>query len=176
MIQCAIANLTETTFFQWRLSAKSAPEVPRFIVIGFQTAKINNQEQNPAIFDYINVSKISVSLNSIKYPKTYYRISFDKYQFSRIYGDAAIFRSKFYNIPPSVSNPNIFSGEYKDLYPLFFIDVSKQTDSLQYSTTDIQIEVETTVNIPAETIGYAVLLSDRLAHFQSDGSKFSFEY
>ena len=81
MIQCAIANLTETTFFQWRLSAKSAPEVPRFIVIGFQTAKINNQEQNPAIFDHINVSKISVSLvlNSIKYPKTDYRISFDKY-------------------------------------------------------------------------------------------------
>ena len=77
MIQCAIANLTETTFFQWRLSAKSAPEVPRFIVIAFQTAKTNNQEQNPAIFDHINVSKISVSLNSVKYPKTDYRISFD---------------------------------------------------------------------------------------------------
>ena len=78
MIQCATAQVTETPSFNWRLSAKTSPEVPRFIIVGFQTGKNNNQEANP--------------------------------------------------------------------------------------------------NPPANTIGYAVLLSDRLAHFQSDGKKFSFEY
>ena len=75
-----------------------------------------------------------------------------------------------------VSNPNFTPAEFKDLYTLFLFDVSKQTDRLQNSSTDIQIEVNFIPNAPANTVGYAVLLSDRLAHFQSDGSKFSFEY
>ena len=76
-----------------------------------------------------------------------------------------------------ISNPNVQNpAEYKDLYPLFLFDVSKQSDRLQYSTTDIQINVDFDPNPPANTIGYAVLLSDRLANFQSDGKKFSFEY
>ena len=36
MIQCDTAALPETTSFSWRLSVKSSPEVPRFIIVGFQ--------------------------------------------------------------------------------------------------------------------------------------------
>ena len=32
MIQCATAQVTETPSFNWRLSAKTSPEVPRFII------------------------------------------------------------------------------------------------------------------------------------------------
>ena len=176
MIQCVSTQVTETASFNWRISAKSSPEVPRFIIVGFQTNKNNRQVANPALFVNVNVQSINVSLNSVKYPKTDYRISFTRHQFSRVYGDAALFRSKFFNMNELVSNPNFTPAEFKDLYTLFLFDVSKQTDRLQYSTTDIQIEVNFIPNAPANTVGYAVLLSDRLAHFQSDGSKFSFEY
>ena len=163
MIQCVSTQVTETATFNWRLSAKSSPEVPRFIIVGFQTNNNNRQEANPALFDNVNFKSINVSLNSVKYPKTDYRISFTRNQFSRVYGDAALFRSKFFNMSELVSNPNFTPAEYKDLYTLFLFDVSKQTDRLQYSTTDIQIEVNFIPNEPANTVG---LLSDRLAHFQ----------
>ena len=176
MIQCATAQVTETPSFKWRLSAKTSPEVPRFIIVGFQTNKNNRQVVNPAIFDYVNVKSIYVTLNSVRYPKNDYKISFTRNQFSRVYGDAALFRTKFFNMSELISNPNFTPAEYKDLYTLFLFDVSKQSDRLQYSTTDIQINVDFEPNPPANTIGYAVLLSDRLAHFQSDGKKFSFEY
>ena len=176
MIQCATAQITETPTFNWRLSAKTSPEVPRFIIVGFQTGKNNNQQTNPALFDHVNVKSIHCTLNSVRYPKTDYKISFPRYQFSRVYGDAALFRTFFFNMNELISNPNFTPAEYKDLYPLFVFDVSKQSDRLQYSTTDIQINVDFDPNPPANTIGYAVLLSDRLAHFQSDGKKFSFEY
>ena len=39
-----------------------------------------------------------------------------------------------------ISNPNISSSDYKDLYPLFLFDVSKQSERLKYSITDIQIK------------------------------------
>ena len=176
MIQCATAQVTETPSFNWRLSAKTSPEVPRFIIVDFQTGKNNNQQANPALFDNVNVKTIHCTLNSVRYPKTDYKISFPRHQFSRVYGDAALFRSKFFNMNELISNPNFTPGEYSNLYTLFVFDVSKQSDRLQYSTTDIQINVDFEPNPPANTIGYAVLLSDRLAHFQSDGAKFSFEY
>ena len=42
MIQCDTASVPRTTSFSWRLSVKSSPEVPRFIIVGFQTNKSNN--------------------------------------------------------------------------------------------------------------------------------------
>ena len=176
MIQCATAQITESPTFNWQLSAKTSPEVPRFIIIGFQTGKNNNQEANPAVFDHVNVKGIHCTLNSVRYPKTDYKISFPRFQFSRVYRDAALFRTKFFNMNELISNPNFTPTEYNDLYPLFVFDVSKQSERLQYSTTDIQINIDFEPNPPANTIGYAVLLSDPLAYFQSDGQKFYFDY
>ena len=66
MIQCDTASIPRATSFNWRLSVKSSPEVPRFIIVGFQNNKSNNQEQNPSIFDNVAVSNIYVMLNSIR--------------------------------------------------------------------------------------------------------------
>ena len=95
MIQCDSASITQALSFSWRLSVKSSPEVPGFIIVGFQTNKINNQEQNPSIFNNVNVSNIYVMLNSIRYPTADYNISFLAQKFSRVYGDVAEFRTKF---------------------------------------------------------------------------------
>ena len=75
-----------------------------------------------------------------------------------------------------ISNPNFTPLEYKNLYPLFLFDVSKQSENLKYSTTDIQIKMHFSANVPANTQAYAVIISDRLINFQSDGNKFSVVY
>ena len=173
MIQCDSASIPQATSFSWRLSVKSSPEVPHFIIVAFQTAKSNNQEANTSIFDYVNVSNIYVMLNSMRYPATDYNISFLAHKFSRVYGDAAEFRSKFFNMDELVSSPNITPADYKTLYPLFLFDVSKQSEKLKYSTTDIQIKMHFSANVAANTQAYAVIISDRLINFQSDGNKCS---
>ena len=127
MIQCDSASVPQTTSFTWRLAVKSSPEVPRFIILGFQHNKLNNQRQNPAIFNNVGVKNIYVMLNSTRYPEVNYEISFARQQFSRAYGDTALFRSKFFNMNELVSNPNISPSDYKNLYPLFLFDVSKQS-------------------------------------------------
>ena len=173
MIQCDSASIPQAIAFSWRLSVKSSPEVPRFIIVGFQTGKIGNQKQNPSIFDNVNVSNIYVMLNSMRYPTADYNISFLGQKYSRVYGDAAEFRSKFFNMDELISSPNINPTEYRNLYPLFLFDVSKQSEKLKYSTTDIQIKMHFSANVPANTQAYAVIISDRLINFQSDGNKFS---
>ena len=169
MIQCDNATIPQAKSFSWRLSVKSSPEVPRFIIVGFQTNRSGNQLTNPSLFNNVNVSNIYVMLNSIKYPTTDYNISFLAQKFSRVYGDAADFRSKFFN-------PNITPSDYKNLFPLFLFDVSKQSEKLKYSTTDIQIKMHFSANVEANTQAYAVIISDRLINFQSDGNKFIVVY
>ena len=173
MIQCDSASIPQSNDFSWRLSVKSSPEVPRFIIVGFQTNKSNNQERNPALFDHVRVNNIYVMLNSVRYPTADYNISFIGQDFSRVYGDAAEFRAKFYNMDELISNPNITPADYKTMYPLFLFDVSKQSERLKYSTTDIQIKMHFNAPVPAGTQAYAVIISDRLINFQSDGNKFS---
>ena len=108
MIQCDSASIPQnSTSFRWRLSVKSSPEVPRFIIVAFQSAKSGSQSQNPSIFDNVNVSNIYAMLNSVRYPTADYNISFLGQKFSRVYGDAAEFRAKFFNMDELVSSPNI---------------------------------------------------------------------
>ena len=174
MIQCDSASIPQnSTKFSWRLAVKSSPEVPRFIIVSFQSGKSNDQLQNPSIFDNVNVSNIYAMLNSEKYPTVDYNIVFVGQKFSRVYGDVAEFRAKFFNMDELVSSPNITPSDYRTLYPLFLFDVSKQSEKLKYSTTDIHIKMHFNAGIPANTEAYAVIISDRLINFQSDGNKFS---
>ena len=175
MIQCDSASVPpgDISSFSWRLAVKSSPEIPRFIIIGFQHNAINNQTTNPSVFNNLRVSNMYVTLNSMRYPATDYNINFNSQKFSRVYGDVADFRSKFFNMDELVSNPNITPSDYKDLYSLFLFDVSKQSEKLKYSTTDIQVKMFFNANVPVGVQVYGVIISDRLINFQSDGNKFS---
>ena len=177
MLQCDTSQVpTNQKSFTWRLGVKSSPDIPRFIIVGFQSDKNNNQEQNPAIFDHLYVRNIYVTLNAKRYPDTDYDNDFNKNQYSRIYGDASSFRKKFFNMDELVSNSGINPLEYKNLFPLYVFDVTKQSEKLKTSVSDIHIKaffdnVPGANNPPANTIAYAVIISDRLFHFVSDGSK-----
>ena len=175
MIQCDSASIPpgNISSFSWRLAVKSSPEVPRFIIIGFQQDGINNQTTNPSTFANLNISNMYVMLNSTRYPATDYDIDFGIQQYSRLYGDVADFRSKFFNMDELISNPNINPADYKSLYSLFLFDVSKQSEKLKYSTTDIQVKIFFRGNVPNNVQVYGVIISDRLINFQSDGNKFS---
>ena len=130
MIQCDSISVDQATSFTWKLGVKSSTEVPCFIIVGFQTNKSGNQRQNPSTFNHVSVKNIYTTLNSTRYPAADHNISFPRQQFSRVYGDTALFRSKFFSMDELVSNPNISPSDYRTLYPLFLFDVSKQSERL----------------------------------------------
>ena len=178
MLQCDSTQVPHNIKpFSWRLGVKSSPDIPRFIIIGFQSGKNNRQTRNPAIFDHLFVRNIYVTLNAKRYPDIDYENDFTTNKYSRIYGDASLFRKKFFNMDELVSNPGIDPNNYKHIYPLYLFDVSKQSEKLKTSVSDIHIKASFGNapgggdNPPADTMAYAVIISDRLFHFVSDGSK-----
>ena len=94
--QFDMSSVPELTSFTWRLSVKIVPEKPRFITVGFQTAKYGDQTKNPSTFDHVNLKNAYVTLNSDRYPAVDYNLSFVNQTFSRVYGDAALFEVKFF--------------------------------------------------------------------------------
>src|SRR5688572_21545200 len=117
-----------------------------------------------------------VMLNQARYPAIDYDLSFPNQKFSRAYRDAATFSEKFYGMDQLITQSNITPADYKDLYPLMVFDVSKQSERMKSSVVDIQIKVIFNTAVAAHTQAYAVIISDKLLKFQSDGQKMSVVY
>ena len=55
-------------------------------------------------------------------------------------------------------------------------DVSKQSERLKSGVVDIQIKATFNAAVPAGTEAFAVVVSDKMLNFQSDGAKMSVVY
>ena len=124
--QCDVLSVPKSTSFRWRLSVKTAPEKPRFIIVGFHTAKYGYQTKKPSTFDHANLKNAYVTLNTDRYPAVDYNLSFANAKFSRVYGDAALSGVKFFGMDELITQSNITPSAYKTLYPLFTFDIIKQ--------------------------------------------------
>ena len=58
MRQCDMFSVPESRSFAWRMSVKTAPEKPRFIIVAFQIAKDGDQIKNPITFDHVNLKML----------------------------------------------------------------------------------------------------------------------
>ena len=81
------------------------------------------------------------------------------------------FRQTFYAIDSIVSRINVDPVTYKDLFPIFVFDLSKQSERVNQGVVDITVEMMFGANVAANTVAYALLISDRKLKFQSDGKK-----
>ena len=57
-MQCDTIAVPQSTSFSWRLTVKTGAEKPRWLIVGFQTAKSSDQLKNPALFDHMKVTNI----------------------------------------------------------------------------------------------------------------------
>ncbi|XP_065668010.1 uncharacterized protein LOC136088253 [Hydra vulgaris] len=173
---CDTITASQSTTFSWRLSVKTSPEKPRYIIVGFQTNKDGNQEVNSSIFDHCDLKNMYIMLNQEKYPAVDYSLLFPNHQFSRSYRDASIFSEKYYGMNDLITQSNITLSDNKDLYPLIVFDVGRQSEKLESSVVDVQIKATFNAAVAADTEAFAVVISDKFSHFQSDGNKLNVVY
>ena len=93
-----------------------------------------------------------------------------------MYGDAILFGVKFLGMDELITQSNITPSDYKTLYPLFTFDVQQAERKLKSSVVDIKIKANFTENVPANTRAFALVISDKMLSFQSDGNKMSVIY
>jgi len=59
-----------------------------------------------------------------------------------------------------------------DFFPLFVLDVRRQSERLKNSVHDITLKVDFNAVVPENTMAYALVISDRFLYLDSDESKF----
>ena len=68
MRQCESYTVPQSTFTVWRLNVSSAPDKPRWVLVGLQMDKNGSQVRNASIFNHRNLTNMQVWLNHSRYP------------------------------------------------------------------------------------------------------------
>jgi hypothetical protein len=162
-------TVTQTQNFTWRLSVTGGVEKPRWIIIGFQTDRIDTQQQNPAVFNNLGLKNAYVTLNSERYPMTDIMANFTKNEYMKLYTMFDDFKKDYYGIDSLVGGTQVNVPAYKSLFPIIVFDVRRQNETLKTAVMDTQVKFEFSAAVPANTIAYSVMISDRFYKLSSDG-------
>ena len=119
---------------------------------------------------------VDVLLNNTRYPTIDFNANFTTHEYDNLYKKFCDFTRKYYGIDWLVTSTGVDPLSYKELYPIFVFDVSKQSEQLQQGIVDITVEMAFGANIPDKPIAYALIISDRKLKFQSDGKKMTVMY
>lgn len=158
------------TNFNWLQKTPGGIEKPRWLIVGFQTDKRKTQNQNPAVFDHINLQEAVATIGTTRYPGTSIVSNFNRNKYSELYHAMDSFKKEYYGYNSLIGGSQINYAAFKSLYPLIVFDLRHQSDELKSGITDIQIEFIFREAIPEHTHAYTVILSDSLYKLKSDGS------
>ena len=177
MRQCNVAAISDNvTSFDWRLGVRTAPEKPRHILIALQKDKSDDQETNASIFDNLKMTQMSVVLNDTKYPARDVIADFSKNQFIEYYQMFSNFAQDYYGLDPLTSGTFMDPLTYKSLFPIFYFNVSHQSERFNQSVVDVTVHMRFGGSgMPKKVVAYALIISDRRMIFKSDGKRMNIE-
>ena len=162
-------TVSRSRTFTWRTSVINGVEKPRWIIIGFQTDRNATQEQNPAIFNHLNLSNAYVTLNSEKYPIIDIITNFPTNDYSMLYEMFDNFKKDYYGLNSLVGGTQVNYPAFKSLFPIIVFDVRHQNEKLKSGVIDMQLKCNFNNEVPANTTAYCLIISDRLYQLKSDG-------
>jgi hypothetical protein len=166
-------SVPQTQNFTWRVGVTNGIEKPRWIIIAFQTNRTETQEQNPALFDHLNVTNACVTLNGEKYPLYDFVTNFARNDYSELYEKFDDFKKEYYGFNSLVGGTQVNYPAFKSLFPIIVFDVRRQSESIRSGVIDLQLKVTFANAAPANTMAYSLIISDRLYKLVSNGERLS---
>ena len=116
---------------------------------------------------------MQVWLNHSRYPSVDMATAFAKEQYADVYKSFYDFASRYYGIDNVLTGNAVNPSAFKSFYPIHVFDVSQQSERLTEGVLDLTVRMEFSDNVPANTQAYALVISDRMLKFKSDGTKTS---
>ena len=159
---CESINVTQGVLnFDWRIAVSNGIEKPRWILIGFQTNRQTTQEQNPALFDHIDLTNAYVTLNGDRYPNFDFVTNFQTNDYSILYDKFNSYGEK--------DGTQVNFASFKKLFPIIVLDVRRQSERLKSGVIDMMLRFNFSQGVSANTMAFATIVSDRAYRLTSDG-------
>ena len=112
----------------------------RHLLIVFQSDRSGDQLKNPSQFDHLSATEVSVILNDTKYPARDVIADFLKHKYVEYYKMFTEFARDYYGLDPLTVSNFVGIVTYKEEFPIFYIDVSKQSERISHSVVDIKVK------------------------------------
>ena len=160
----------QSTVFTWKLQLASGKQKPRYLVLGFQTGRTNDQLTNNATFDPLNVLDAYVVLNTVRYPYAQVDTNLANNVYAKWYQNYLEFRKMYTGEDQGDSCLNLMT--FKSISTLYIFDVSHQPEQMTSSETiDINVYMRFAENAAANTIAHMLTYSDSVYTLTGDGRK-----
>jgi hypothetical protein len=155
--------LPKTSKHSWAIKTSSQIEKPRYVIVGLKTGRKNTSEKDVTRFDNCNLREVKLYLNSTYFPYENLNVSFSDGRYAILYEQYAKFQQSYYN---RCQAPLLSPQDFKDIAPLFFLDCSRQSDTLKSGVVDVRIELECDTDIPDQTSAYCLILNDSIIEYR----------
>ena len=86
------------------------------------------------------------------------------------------FSRDYYGVDPLTVSNFVDIITYTEEFPVFYFDVSQQSERVSQSVMDIKIRLRFAENAGANVVAHALVISDRRLKFQSDGKEMNAIY
>ncbi|XP_015123710.1 uncharacterized protein LOC107045840 [Diachasma alloeum] len=154
--------LPRTSKHVWVVKCSTQLEKPRYVIVGFQTARKNEATKNASVFDHCNIREIKLFLNSQSYPYGDLNLDIAHNQSALLYDMYTNFQTSYYHKEPE---PLFDRKKFLEAAPLIVIDCSKQNEFLKSGPVDIRLEFESSEIFPNNTAAYCLILHDRIVEY-----------
>lgn len=146
----------------WSIKTSAATQCPRYVVIAFQTAKIDILSEDPTLFNHINISDLRLYINNDYYPQESMKLNFEKSDFIEAFNNYAEFYPSYANVHKKETLLDYLAFKNRSI---FVIDCSKRYDPMKSSTVDIKVEIEARDGFPASTRAYCLIIHDCIIEY-----------
>lgn len=154
--------LPQTTRHVWVVKTSTQLEKPRYVVLGFQTARRNDAAKNTSEFDHCSIRDVKLFLNSQCYPYGNLNLDIANNQYAILYDMYTNFQASYYDKEPE---PLLSKRQFLTKAPLIVIDCAKQNESLKSGPVDIRLEFDSNTDFPANTTAYCLIVHDRIVEY-----------
>ncbi|XP_044595855.1 uncharacterized protein LOC123272900 [Cotesia glomerata] len=151
-----------TTKHIWAIKTTNQLEKPRFVILGFQTARKNQSNQNPSEFDLCSIRDVKLFLNSQSYPYGNLNLNITNNQYALMYDMYENFQSAYYG---KEAEPLMAKKDFLNKASLYIIDCSKQNESIKSGPVDIRLEFESSAQFSNQTAAYCLIIHDRMIEY-----------
>ena len=149
----------------WNIKTSTHMEKPRFVIIGFQTARKNDKQKDMSCFDHCNLYNARLFLNSQYFPYESFSVDYEKGIYSTLYEAYSNFQHGYYG--KNKSKPLLGPSHFKTKAPLVVIDCSRQNETYKSGVVDMKLELEFKKNVPANTTAYCLVISDKIFEYNA---------
>lgn len=150
----------------WAVKTTSKVNQPRFVIVAFQTNR-NNQpgNVNASTFDNCNIRNIKLYLNNERFPYDDYELDFNNFHYQELFFTLMKIQHSYYNGTGGDNPVNYLNFVNLQNDTIFAFDCTKSNEIVKPGMVDVRIEIESRVNIPANTSAYCLIIHDNLIEY-----------